>query len=141
MPRPVLFALVALMLGAVPASTSAFSCEDSSVEGATNCAPVRSPARRVPLGPVALGEMKNMPNYAFVSISLIISPTGQVTNCTVLDSSGHDPINREYCRLAAWARYEPALDLNGNAVEYRMLERVTFTRAPWAEFMTRPAGE
>ncbi|MBH5323105.1 energy transducer TonB [Aurantiacibacter sediminis] len=52
-----------------------------------------------------------------VAFELTIDANGNVTDCDVVGSSGHRILDRAACRsMSRYARFQPALDENGNPV-------------------------
>lgn len=50
-----------------------------------------------------------------VGVSVVVSPDGRVTECTVTSSSGHSILDEAACEgMVRYARYTPALDDAGN---------------------------
>lgn len=56
---------------------------------------------------------------------LSVGPDGRVTNCEVTSSSGNSALDQAACRnLLRRARFEPALDRDGNPVASTFPKRV-----------------
>jgi periplasmic protein TonB len=56
---------------------------------------------------------------------LIISPDGRPTDCEITSSSGHSDLDSATCKaLMRRARFNPALDASGKAVESKYVSRV-----------------
>ena len=53
-----------------------------------------------------------------VHVDLTVGTSGQVTACTVTQSSGHDVLDTRTCAImASRARFEPAFDQSGQPIE------------------------
>lgn len=62
-----------------------------------------------------------------VTILLKVNRTGLVSSCKVTKSSGHAPLDEQTCALyRARARFEPARDRRGRAIDWDYQQRVTW---------------
>lgn len=67
-------------------------------------------------------QAKPFPNEASVRAELTISPTGRVTACTIVQSSGHADLDKLACdTVTRRARFTPARDKDGKPTEDRVL--------------------
>lgn len=66
-----------------------------------------------------------------VSFRLSVDATGRVTRCDVVASSGRDDLDNRACEaVSVRARFRPARDAAGNAVESTLIRRVQWTLPP-----------
>jgi TonB family protein len=79
-----------------------------------------------------------------VKVKLGVDRSGAVTSCTVVKSSGHAALDQKTCALfQARAKFEPALDGSGNAVDSEVTQGVGWklsdnvTVMPRSEWMMR----
>lgn len=75
-----------------------------------------------------------------VTVRLKIDPSGLVRSCKVARSSGHVALDEQTCALfRARARFEPARDRNGRAVESSFTQQVSWKLADGSAPMPRHA--
>ncbi|MEM1051775.1 MAG: energy transducer TonB [Pseudomonadota bacterium] len=62
-----------------------------------------------------------------VGVSVTVTPKGRATNCQVTASSGSSVLDRAACRgMERYARFNPALDRDGNETTGRYSTRITY---------------
>ena len=58
---------------------------------------------------------------------LMLDPTGRVSACTVVESSGSASLDKATCTiLSSRARFEPARDANGRAVQDTYTQKIVW---------------
>lgn len=62
-----------------------------------------------------------------VGVSVVVTPNGRATNCQVTASSGSSILDQAACRgMERYARFNPALDRDGNETTGRYSTRITY---------------
>jgi TonB family protein len=101
-----------------------------------------------PATPLPWFEMADYPVWAFerrqqgvTAFELLIDPRGKPENCTIIQSSGSDTLDRQACTVAMRkARFSAALDANGTPVYGTYRSKVTWALDPdqWAQYEAGP---
>ncbi|MXO86881.1 TonB family protein [Altererythrobacter aurantiacus] len=93
-----------------------------------------SGARPIDYNATAMAIIMDYPSEAIrlgqqgrVKVRLTIDPTGRTSDCDVIDSSGHAILDQAACDgLATHARFEPAIDEQGNPTEGRWTMTIVY---------------
>lgn len=82
---------------------------------------------------VARGIMESYPpravqegNQGVVGVAIMVDEAGQPTECKITRSSGHIELNAVSCKLLMKARYDPALDADGQPIKSYWVTRISF---------------